>query len=190
MNFETFTPLAIRTESVVAPIAVAPQLLDALLTTAIAIGTLLDYVKKNVAYNKPIDMTLWKHNVDTITDNLNSIADASTEDFVSEKDTPLAMDTRMFHGIVGSFTESTELLEAAKRAMITGEWDFVNIKEEIADGQWYNAIMLDAMGANMGDLLTTVINKLKLRYPNKYSDEAAINRDVIAERVVLEAGSK
>jgi hypothetical protein len=36
-------------------------------------------------------------------------------------------------------------------------------------------------------VLTQNINKLKLRYPNKFSEEKALNRDVNAERVLLEA---
>jgi NTP pyrophosphatase (non-canonical NTP hydrolase) len=131
-------------------------------------------------------MDLWREQLTTIVRLATDLQTINVDDFTSGKYAPLAMDPQMFHGIIGSFTESTELLEAAKKAMVTGEYDYVNIKEEIADGQWYNAIMVDHMKANMGDLLSTVIKKLQLRYPDKYSDNSAINRDVVAERKVLE----
>lgn len=35
----------------------------------------------------------------------------------------------------------------------------------------------------------SVIEKLKHRYPDKYSDERAVNRDVVGERAVLEGSS-
>jgi len=40
---------------------------------------------------------------------------------------------------------------------------------------------------NMDEARLKVINKLKLRYPEKFTQENAINRDVVAERQVLES---
>lgn len=42
---------------------------------------------------------------------------------------------------------------------------------------------------NMNEARKRVINKLKLRYPDKFDCDKAINRDVVAERKILEGGN-
>lgn len=43
-------------------------------------------------------------------------------------------------------------------------------------------------GSNMGTVLDTNINKLKIRYPDKFDDIKSIERDLVTERKVLEEG--
>jgi hypothetical protein len=77
-------------------------------------------------------------------------------------------------------------MEAMQTALDVGQWDVVNIKEELGDQEWYKAILVDAIGANMEAIQDRVIEKLRARYPEKYTDEAAINRDLVTERAILE----
>lgn len=92
-----------------------------------------------------------------------------------------------FHAIVGIQTESAELLDALLKVMVEGkEIDVVNVGEEIADGWWYNSLLCDTLKLNPSVLMEKVINKLKKRYPDKFTEASAINRDLQAERKILE----
>ena len=184
MNFDQFTPLAIRTESVIPPIKLNPVVFDSVVDACVIVGNLADFIKKNAAYNKPIDIAKWNELVARLSAILPFIEELTAESFVSN-DT-IDINTRLFHGIFGMFTESTELMEALQIAKEEKSWDGVNVAEEIGDAQWYAAILLDELKVDMGGILSKIIAKLKARYPLKYSDESAINRDLTTERKILE----
>ncbi len=96
---------------------------------------------------------------------------------------------RMVHASIGLSTESAELLDAVKKMLFYGKpLDTVNVLEEIGDICWYLAILCDALNIDLEkDVLDKNIAKLKSRYPNKFSCNNAINRDLTKERAVLEA---
>lgn len=93
------------------------------------------------------------------------------------------------HAVFGKITESIELLEALKPLFLDGEEvDKVNLLEEIGDGQWYDAILVNAIGKTIVDAQTANIAKMRKRYPGKFSAEAANNRDLAGEREILQKG--
>lgn len=95
---------------------------------------------------------------------------------------------RLLHGAMGLVTESAEFLDGLKKYFFYGKpLDTTNLKEECGDLFWYLAILADEMGeANFTNMLQQNIAKLKVRYPEKFSEEAAQQRNVSAERDVLE----
>ncbi len=102
-----------------------------------------------------------------------------------EKDQQLA---RLLHGALGACTETGELQDMIKKHLIYGKpLDLVNVIEEIGDTMWYLAIVLDACGVTMSDAMQRNITKLRLRYPEKFTSEKALNRDLAAERAALES---
>lgn len=95
--------------------------------------------------------------------------------------------TRILHAAIGCVTESGELLDALKKQMFYGrELDLTNVKEECGDLLWYLAIMFDELGTDFETESNRVINKLKARFPEKFTEDKAFNRDLITEREVLE----
>lgn len=91
------------------------------------------------------------------------------------------------HIVLGLVTESGEVADAIKKHIGYGkELDIVNIKEEFGDLFWYLAVGCKIFGFDHNEIWNTNIEKLKTRYPDKYSDQAAIYRDLVAERTVLE----
>ena len=48
------------------------------------------------------------------------------------------------------------------------------------------ALMVDELGTDFENIWQKNIKKLELRYPDKYSDEKAKNRDLLSERKILE----
>ena len=107
---------------------------------------------------------------------------------VKEKVQLVYQEARAFHAALGIGTEAGELLDAFKKALFYGKvTDRVNIAEELGDLLWYIAIGLDACGYTMEQAMERNIAKLKVRYGDKFSSEAALNRDLTAERKTLES---
>lgn len=91
------------------------------------------------------------------------------------------------HMVLGMQTEVAEIADAYKKHMAYGkELDLVNVKEELGDVTWYIANLCNIHGWDLRDILETNIKKLEARYPEKFTNENAINRDLEKEREVLE----
>jgi len=96
-------------------------------------------------------------------------------------------DPRLLHAAIGLVTESGELLDAIKKAAFYGKaLDTTNIKEEAGDILWYLALLFNAIGTSFESEQERVINKLKVRFPEKFNEDHAEHRDLVAERKVLE----
>ena len=75
-----------------------------------------------------------------------------------------------------------------KKAKYYGkELDLVNVKEEAGDMLWYIALLFDELGTDFPTEMERVINKLAVRYPDKFSSDSALVRNLKAERDVLES---
>jgi NTP pyrophosphatase (non-canonical NTP hydrolase) len=91
------------------------------------------------------------------------------------------------HMILGMMTELGELADIFKKHLAYGkEIDWVNVREEIGDGQWYAGGMCKINLFDLENIMENNINKLKSRYPEKFSQEKALNRDLERERKILE----
>lgn len=96
---------------------------------------------------------------------------------------------RLLHCALGLSTEAGEFNDVIKKHIFYGkELDIVNLKEEAGDLLWYLCLLCDETNVDFEDLMTTTINKLKARYPNKFTQESALNRDLVKERDVLDKG--
>ena len=94
---------------------------------------------------------------------------------------------RLIHACMGMQTETAEFTDALKKSLFYGKTlDTVNLKEELGDLLWYVSIAMDELGTTYEAEMQRVINKLKLRYPEKFTEEDATNRDLFAERKLLE----
>lgn len=128
--------------------------------------------------------------------------DMTSENYVAEAmrtDTPITPEllarlqdpgtVRLLHGAMGLCTEAGELMDMLKKHVFYGlPLDLVNAGEEAGDNYWYLALIIDELRTSMRDVLTRNIEKLRLRYPEQFTEAAALNRDVTAERAVLERG--
>ena len=91
------------------------------------------------------------------------------------------------HMILGMQTETAELSDIYKKMIAYNkELDLVNAKEEIGDLMWYIANYCNLNGWDLRDIMETNISKLEARYPEKFTNENAISRDLEAERKILE----
>lgn len=100
---------------------------------------------------------------------------------------PGLMDPNLLHGVLGIASEVGELAEQlVNKALKREEVDLVNISEEIGDVLWYCAMILRTCGKSFEDVAEQNIAKLKARYPEKFTQIEAENRDLENERKVLE----
>lgn len=94
---------------------------------------------------------------------------------------------RILHAAMGCVTESAEMMDAIKKATYYGtELDTVNIREESGDILWYLAILFDELGTSFEVESARVIQKLRIRFPEKFTEYDAANRNLKAERKTLE----
>lgn len=185
MNLQNYVLDAIRTESRIDSVNVNIENLVAILNVFIASGNLLDDIKKNVFYNKPIQTEKWDYNNQELKKNILNIS--SGYELKDLNKTELSLDPRLFHALIGIATESTELMEAIVKTVQTdAPIDHVNIREEIFDCLWYISIFHDSIDVEFAETFLMGFEKLKKRYPEKFTSNHAIERDINAERQILE----
>lgn len=93
---------------------------------------------------------------------------------------------RLLHAAMGLCTEAGEFMDQIKKHIMYGvELDEINLIEELGDGNWYEGIALDTLMFSMAEVLHRNIAKLKARFPEKFTEEGALNRDLEKERNIL-----
>lgn len=91
------------------------------------------------------------------------------------------------HMVLGMQTEVAEIADVYKKCIAYKKpLDYVNIKEELGDAMWYIANLCNMHGWDLRDILDTNIAKLEARYPEKFTEEQALNRNLSVERQILE----
>lgn len=94
---------------------------------------------------------------------------------------------RLFHGIIGSITEAGEMAKALSEAIFTGaSLDLTNVVEEVGDGFWYDAAILRVLGMTFQQVQQKNIEKLRARFPDKFTEFDANHRNLDVERKILE----
>lgn len=93
----------------------------------------------------------------------------------------------LLHASMGIATEAGEFADAIKKYLIYGkDIDTVNLVEELGDLTWYIGLAIQAIHSTWGEVFTANIKKLATRYPEKFTEHHALNRDLERERKVLE----
>lgn len=83
----------------------------------------------------------------------------------------------LLHLALGISGEAGEIADAIKKHVMYGkELDYVNVLEELGDLFFYMAGLMQELNLPFRDVLDHNIAKLSLRYPEGYTDAAAINR--------------
>jgi len=191
-QLETYIADAIKTESLIENVNINPEFLGSVLQIYVAAGTMLDQIKKNAFYDKEFDTDKLTEefinivgSLDTLKPSIDGIKHANTKMMPDPGKQELSINPRIFHAIIGTATESVELVEALVKSFDVSHVDDVNLLEEFGDIMWYFAILCDEMGGDWQQTLDTNIAKLKARYPDKFTNDKAINRDLTSERVIL-----
>ena len=103
--------------------------------------------------------------------------------FLSKEDKTIDI----FHCIIGMQTELGELADAYKKHIYYGkDLDITNVSEEIFDLLWYAVNLARIEKIDLVKGMQNNIAKLKVRFPEKFTEQNAIERNLEAERVELE----
>ena len=150
------------------------------------VGQRLDMIKKAVAYGKRVPSP--GKRVPSSGPGGDSLLHPT---YTDRRLDPImaAVQEDTLHGILGIATEAAELAEIIRRPPADGI-DTTNLLEELGDVMWYIALVARDNDWTFEDIMETNMAKLRKRYPDKFTQEAAIDRDVDAERDVLEARAK
>lgn len=98
----------------------------------------------------------------------------------------------ILHALLGIMTEAGEMAELLSNTIVgnlpggSGGIDTVNLIEECGDLFWYQAMLARALDTDFETMQRTNIAKLKARFPDKFTEEGANNRDLTSERKILE----
>lgn len=86
-------------------------------------------------------------------------------------------DFDLMHAAYGVSGEAGEFVDCIKKAQVYGRTlDHEHAAEELGDILWFVALGCKALGVSMNDVAERNIEKLRIRYPEKYSDALANER--------------
>ena len=178
MNPKSYVRNAVRTKSDgFYSVLVPPSIFQVAIIEAMTIGNLVDAIKKALFYGKPYSAP----------QRLINAAASLPEPIRAKGFSFNAVPVDVQHAILGVFTEGAELVEALGISAVDGEpLDLVNLDEEFGDILWYVAVYCDHRGISIEDLMAKNIAKLRARFPDRFSTEKAIHRNLDAERKELE----
>lgn len=94
---------------------------------------------------------------------------------------------RLLHAAMGLATEAGEFVDMLKKHIFYGKpIDTVNAIEELGDSTWYERIACDELGIQYIEMMARNVAKLKTRFPEKFTEGLANERDIATERRILE----
>lgn len=177
MTFDmtTYRGLALRTESPVVDetkyrLVRAYELLEDALSDTAELGKLLDRLKRYAFYLKD-DKEL--------TDQLMPAYPTG------EKRERIEQCARLLHFVIGLAGEVGEITEELHEFIETGKpMNKANMRGEGGDVLWYLNGYLDVFGLSVPEVGGMNIDKLKIRYKDKFTTDEAINRDATQEIAV------
>lgn len=148
----------------------------------------LDRYKKLLFYGED-------HNKSRFKDSMTNGRDgySITETFSTDNNSEIQA-RYILHALLGIMTEAGELAELLHNTIVgnlpsgAGGIDIVNLIEECGDIQWYEAMLARALGTDFDTIQRKNIAKLRSRFPDKFTTEAANVRDLEKERSILENG--
>jgi len=118
-------------------------------------------------------------------DSADVLRATTGEDFILEQLDEDEWD--LIHGALGAATEAGEILEQVRNCLSQGnDVDMDNVREEIGDLLYYLARLADVSDTTLLEEMQRNNSKLRERFPDEFSTEDALDRDVDSEREVME----
>ena len=90
---------------------------------------------------------------------------------------PMELQDDLLHAALGLTGEAGEFADCIKKHFVYGrDLDRVNAVEEVGDILWFCALACQTLGVSMADVAQQNIDKLLLRFPEKYTAHHAALR--------------
>lgn len=143
------------------------------LSWGVTIAEDLDEVKSALFYGDDLDLSDAK-GLDPNDADASALLDAG-------------IDPKLFHAILGLFTEAGEMLDAIEEAVaLDKQVDVLNLIEERGDIEFFAEMFDEALNLTRSDVRNVNTAKLNARYADgEFSVEDALQRDVTIEREVM-----
>lgn len=201
MNFKDYQSRALLTESKPSTLNFGEVGLHILLNTAETSAAILNLAKRTIFYGKPMETDKLRELAENLAGYGRLIYELSdhlpiANDFESYNGLPPEaqnikaenVDLRLLHAAMGIFTEAGEAIELVRHQLEGKPFDSVGWGEEIGgDISWYQALGHDAAGTDEDVEREKNIRKLEKRNRGQtFSAEGTLNRDLEAERAILE----
>lgn len=142
-------------------------------------GAMADAMKRSLFYSDDIFQRIEKQR-ERIKNSAMSI---------EEKLETLSLDTvgtNYIHAALGIASEAGEMFEEfVKAALENRELNKQNLIEEAGDVLWYVAMLLRELDVSFEEVAERNIAKLQKRFPEKFTKDNAINRDLDEEQKAL-----
>lgn len=151
------------------------QTLTLLLKQAIGVSEDIDKLKRHLFYGKKINL------LDVLPDSLGEVKLGWSPKTLTPEQ------YRLLHSALGLLTEAGEYAQTVLEHVLEGQpLDQVNLKAECGDNFWYLAIPANLFQWKFEEIMDSNIRKLRVRYPDKWNQEDALNRDLEKERAEVE----
>jgi hypothetical protein len=201
MNFQDYKNKALLTESKPTELNFGEVGLHMLLNAAIQMGEVLNLAKRTIFYGKEFDsekvrklgedIAGYGQLIYQLSDHLAMKNDKGNFETLPDEAAnvdPKNVNLRLLHAAIGIYTEAAEALELVRDQLEGKPFDTVGWGEEIGgDVSWYQALGHDAAGTDEDVEREKNIRKLEKRNRGQtFNAEATVNRDVEAERAILE----
>ena len=83
----------------------------------------------------------------------------------------------LINGVMGLNGEAGEVIDLVKKSVFHGhDFEIEALEKEIGDVCWYVAMICHALNINLEDVMKKNIAKLKIRYPDGFSEDESRNR--------------
>jgi NTP pyrophosphatase (non-canonical NTP hydrolase) len=160
MDMQTYKTKALRTASdkFYGEKVDAGRFYDDTIVDLLGINGVVDGVKKGLFYGKDSDV-------------LDKADPANAETWEG-------IDRDLLHAGLGIVTEGVEFLE---KVLVPGKPDRAALVSELGDVLWYANVATKPLETDLGEVADLNIAKLEKRYPEKFTLEQAVNKDVAAE---------
>lgn len=84
----------------------------------------------------------------------------------------------LIHGVLGLTGEAGEVADLVKKGIFHEKGiDPEHLKKELGDVMWYIALICDACGFDLDDIMTLNVLKLQRRYPEGFDTDRANHRE-------------
>lgn len=142
-------------------------------------GVLADVMKRNFFYSAPMKERL-ETNMARLKEHFEDVEKhGASLDHIHPD---------LLHAALGIYSEAGEILSAIIVSALSGKpVDYVNLKEELGDLMWYMALLMRLLETTFEAIGKQNIEKLQKRFPDKFTKDKAVNRDLDGERKILEA---
>ena len=154
------------------------------------VGEILDIFKKKIAYNKPMDMvnmgeeiadcSWYEVNDTTLNSLIYEVNDV--DEIVTDWESTINFAKLVVEG--NDVATEENKINFAIGVYADFLQDYVSLTHNERIG--FHIAMAGLWEIDYYQVLTNNIAKLQVRYPDKFSEESALNRDLDAEREVLE----